>query len=207
MPFDFFSQFSGVGSGFVTGLKSLIYIIPIFLIAAAIIMIIRNRGLYRFKVRIFRIRESGKVKEFNYSGAFITRQNSSPYFRIKTGIFPNQGIDQITTPEVKFMDEEDRVYYLQTDVSTFIQLKRDMDLVKEVIRDKNGEITKTVLNKTTFSFEPVESDIRYGAILATQRVKQIMAVEPTWKKVLPYFGITILAVVFIVAYALLLQNT
>ncbi len=186
---DILGQFSGVGAGFVTGLKALIYIIPIVIIVIALIMYFRNRALYKHPVRIFRIRENGKHKEVNFMGGFINRQGSSPYFRIKTGRLPHQGIDLITTPQVKYMDEEDRVYYQQTDVNTFQQVRRYFD------EDKN------------IHFTPIESDIRYGAILQTQRIKQLLAIEPTWKKVLPYFGLAICAVVYIVSYVLLLQNT
>ncbi len=186
---DILGQFSGVGAGFVTGLTILIYILPIAIIAFVLISYFRNKMLYRYPVRIFRIRENGQHKESNYVGAFIKRLGSSPYFRIKTGKLPHQGIDLLTTPEVKYMDEEDRVYYQQLDTDTFQQVSRHFDTDKNV------------------HFTPVESDIRYGAILQTQRIKQLLAVEPTWKKVLPYFGLAICAVVYIVSYVLLLQNT
>ena len=53
---------------------------------------------------------------------------------------------------------------------------------------------------------PVESDVKYGAILSIQRIKDVLRLEPTWKKLLPYFGLTIMAVVFIVAYAILMSK-
>lgn len=188
MP-DLIGQFSGFGAGFVTGLKSLIYIIPIVIIAAVFIMYFRNKSLYKYPVTIFRIRNNGKHKTFSCMGGFVNRAGNAPYFRIKTGRLPHQVIDLLTTPEVKYMDEEDRVYYQQTDVNTFQQVKRYFDKEKNV------------------HFDTVESDIRYGAILQTQRVKALMAIEPTWKKVLPYFALAICAVVYIISYVLLLQNT
>ncbi len=186
---DIVGQFSGLGSGFVTGLKSLVYILPILGIAIALILYFRNKSLYKYPVRIFRIRENGKHKEFNCVGAFINRVGNAPYFRIKTGRLPNQGIDLFTTPEVRYMDEEDRVYYQQTDVSTFQQVRRYFD--------KDGNV----------HFDTVESDVKYGAVLAAMKVRALMTIEPTWKKVLPYFGLAICAVVYIVSYVLLLQNT
>lgn len=181
--------FSGVGGGIMEGLKVFIfYILPALVIGVIIFIQYRNKSIYKYKARIFRVRENGKVKESNFKAGYIGRKNSAPFFRIKTGLW-NQ-IDLITTPEVKYMDEEDRVYYLQVDVSTFIQLRREMDLSKEKM----------------IKFTPVESDIKYGAILSVQRIKDVLRTEPTWKKILPYFGLIILAIVFIIAYAMLMNS-
>ena len=186
---DIVGQFSGLAGGFITGLKSLIYILPILTIAIALIMHFRNKSMYRHPVRIFRIRENGKHREVNYMGGFIKRQGLSSYFRIKTGKLPNQGIDLTITPEVKYMDEEDRVYYQQTDVDTFQQVRRYFDENKNV------------------HFAPVGSDIKMAVTLAALKINSVTIAEPTWKKVLPYAGLAICAVVYIVSYVLLLQNT
>lgn len=184
----------GIGSlfgwmGGAGGLRNILYyaiaFIPIILIAVVLIINVRNKKIYKYKARIYQVREGGKYKEGNYKAGYIRRKNSAPYFRIKTGFA--KGIDLITTPNPAYIDEEDRVYYKQIDVDTYIQMKRKME---------GGKIMMT----------PVESDVKYGAILSIQRIKEVLRLEPTWKKLLPYFGLIILAVVFIVAYAILMNK-
>lgn len=187
----FLDVFSGATGGIISGLKIfLFYMLPVIGVLTVLFMNYRNKSIYKYKARIFRIRENGKVKEANYKAGYIGRKNSAPFFRIKTGRWWWQQIDMVTTPKVKYMDEEDRVYYLQVDVSTFIQLRRQIDLKKEHL----------------VKFTPVESDVKYGAILSVQRIKDVLRAEPTWKKVLPYAGLIILAIVFIIAYAMLMNN-
>ncbi|MBA7490700.1 hypothetical protein ES702_01241 [subsurface metagenome] len=183
--------FSGATGGIASGLKVfLMYICPILLVGIIAFAQYRNKSIYRYKVRMFRIRENGKVKESNFKAGYIGRKNSAPFFRIKTGKWWWQQIDLTTTPTVKYMDEEDRVYYLQVDVNTFVQLRRYMNLTKEKM----------------IRFTPVESDVKYGAILSVQRIKDVLRTEPTWKKLLPYFGLVLLAIVFIIAYAMLMNQ-
>ena len=209
MP-DVLSVFSGMGSGLFGGimssLKIVLYSIPFIAVIAFFAMVFRNKSLYRHPVRIFRIRENGKVKENNFKGGYIGRKNSAPFFRIKKGFMPNQNIDLTTTPKVEYMDEDDRVYYLQIDVNTFVQLKRDMNIKIKTEKDKNDKITSVSLNKKEFEFTPVESDVKYGAILSCQKIRGVLRLEPTWQKLLPYFGITIMAVIFIVAWSLLMDK-
>lgn len=182
---------SGAGASFFAGIKIfLLYILPVIIIGIMFFVQYQNKQLYKYRARVFRIRENGKVKEVNYKAGYIGRKNSAPFFRIKTGKMPWQHIDMITTPNVKYMDEEDRVYYLQIDVNTFVQLRREMNITTE----------------NMIKFTPVESDIKYGAILSVQRIKDVLRTEPTWKKLLPYFGLILLAVVFIVAYAMLMNS-
>ena len=145
----------------------------------------RNKRIYIYKARIYKIREGGKYKELNFKAGYIRRLNSAPYFRIKTGWF--KGVDLITTPNPKYIDEEDRVYYKQIEVDTFVQMKRKMC---------KGKVVMT----------PVESDVKYGAILSIQRIKDVLRLEPTWKKILPYAGLLLLAIVFIIAYAMLMNK-
>lgn len=184
---DIIGQFSGVGAGFITGLKSLIYIIPIFLIAIALIMFFRNRALYRYPVRIFRIRDNGKHREVNYIGAFIKRQGLTSYFKIKTGRLWWQYMDLSTTPEVKYMDEEDRVYYQQSDVGTLQQVRRYFDKNKNV------------------HFVPVGSNIKLAVTLAALKINSITVAEPTWKKVLPYAGMLLCAIILIIGHIVNVQ--
>jgi|ETNvirnome_2_300_1030623.scaffolds.fasta_scaffold01383_9 hypothetical protein len=150
-----------------------------------LLIVLRNKKIYRYKARIYRIREGGTHKEANFKAGYIMRKNSAPYFRIKTSWF--KGIDLITTPNPKYIDEEDRVYYKQIDVDTYVQMKREM---------RQGKLIMT----------PVETDVKYGAILSIQRIKEVLRLEPAWKKILPYFGLSLMAVVFIIAYAILINK-
>ena len=186
---DITNYFSGVGAGIMNSLKLLIYLLPVLLILVISIISIRNKAIYKFPVRIYRVRENGKVKEINRKGGFIGRKNSAPFFRIKTGRWWWQYVDLNKTPNPAYFDEQDRVYYKQIDVDTYIQLKR-------VFPNPKNEV----------QFSPVEPDVKYGAILAVQRIKDVLRTEPTWKKVLPYASLIILGIIFIVAYAMLMNN-
>ena len=184
MAFSFGGMFGWLGN-FKSMMPFIFAIIPVIGLTILFAITLRNKKIYRYKARIFRIREGGKHKELNFKAGYINRKNSAPYFRIKTGWF--KGIDLITTPNPAYIDEEDRVYYQQIDVNTYVQMKRKFE---------KGRVTMT----------PVESDVKYGAILSIQRIKEVLRLEPTWKKLLPYFGLTIMAVVFIVAYAILMNK-
>lgn len=179
-----FGKFTGTLGNAV---KYTLIALPIIGFIAIIVVVIRNKYIYKYQVRVFRTRENGKVKESNYKGGYIGRKNLAPFFRVKTGKWWWQYVDFIETPKIEFMDEDDRLYYKQIDVATFIQLKRNFV----------GGILQ---------FTPVESDVKYGAVLSVQRIKEVLRTEPTWKKVLPYFGLILLAVVFIVAYAMLMNK-
>jgi len=182
---DFYTDLGGSIGGV---LYSLLYIIPIVLILVVGFLKMRSMMVYKYPVRIFRIRENGKVKELNTRGGYVGRQNSAHFFRIKTGRWWWQCVDLTKTPNPAFLDEEDRVYYKQIDIDTYIQMHRKF----------------TEDEKVTYT--PVEADVKYGAILAIQRIKDVLRVEPAWKKVLPYAGLAIMAVVFIVAYAMLMER-
>jgi len=183
----FWDYYKGLLGGLGSTFTYLLYILPVIAVIIILIMWFRNRAVFKYKVRVFRERENRKVKESNYVGGYIGRKNSAPFFRVKTGRWWWQYVDFIETPKIQYMDEEDRVYYSQIDVGTFIQMKRD------IISDK-------------LKFTPVESDVKYGAVLSVQRIKDVLRTEPTWKKILPYFGLVLLAVVFIVAYAMLMNS-
>jgi len=181
------SSFTGIFGGIAGSLKYILYALPFIIIVVFIVLHYRNKGIYKYKVRIFKERENGKVKEHNYVGGYIGRLNSAPFFRVKTGSWWWQYMDFIETPKIQYMDEDDRIYYKQIDINTFIQMRREF-------------------GKSGIMFTPVESDVKYGAILSIQKIKEVLRTESTWKKVLPYFGLVLMAVVFIVAYAMLMNK-
>jgi len=182
-----FGWAKGMGSTLFTTLKYFLYVSPLLVIIIVLFVRTRNKNIYRYKVRVFKTRENNKVKEVNYVGGYINRVNSAPFFKVKTGRWSS--FDLSETPKLEYMDEEDRVYYKQIDVNTFIQMRRELPNLK---------------NKVIYT--PVESDVKYGAILSIQRIKDVLRTEPTWKRLMPYFGLIVLAIVFIVAYSLLLNK-
>jgi len=187
----FFDYAKNIFGSFYTYLYYFLYSVPILILVFFFIKKIREKKIYKYPVRIFKVREAGKVKEINTRGGYIGRKNSAPFFRIITGktffrLF-NKYSDLTTTPNPKFMDEEDRVYYKQIDVDSYVQLQRRFE----------GDDTL---------FTPVESDVKYGAILSVQRIKEVLRAEPTWKKILPYAGLILMAIVFIVSYAMLMDK-
>jgi hypothetical protein len=183
----FLDAYSGIWGSIGTTFKYVLYLLPVPIVIIIVAAWIRHRIIFKYKVRVFRVRENGKVLESNYVGGYIGRKNLAPFFRVKTGRWWWQYIDFIETPKIEYMDEEDRLYYKQIDVGTFVQLKRN------IVGDK-------------LLFTPVESDVKYGAVLSVQRIKDVLRLEPTWKKILPYAGVIILAIVFIVAYAMLMNK-
>jgi len=184
---DYFSGGEGAINTILSTLKYFLYVFPIFIILFLIIIYFRNKITYHYPVRIFKIRENGKFLENNYKGGYIARKNSAPFFRIKKGFWWWQYVDLIKTPNPAYLDEQDRVYYSQIDVDTYIQLKRTFD--------------KTIVN-----FTPVEPDVKYGAILSIQRIKEVLRTESTLKRMLPYLSLIILAIIFLVAYWMLMDK-
>lgn len=186
---DLLGWVEGFGGGFTSILKTVLIALPILLLFAFILLKIKERSIYVYKVRIYRVRENGGVKELNGRGGYIGRRGTAPFFRIKIRRFlrPAKKIDLTTTPSPAYIDEEDRVYFKQIDVDTYVQLGRTFPT------DKNS-----------FQFHPVESDVKYGALLDIHKIKEVLRAEPTWKKILPYASLLILGVIFIVAYALLI---
>ena len=183
----FLDAYSGILGSMGSTFKYILYLLPVVILIIIIATWWRHKVVFKYKVRVFRERENGKVKESNYVGGYIGRKNLAPFFKVKTGRWWWQYVDFIETPKIQYMDEDDRLYYKQIDVGTFIQLKRSFE----------GD---------RFFFTPVESDVKYGAVLSVQRIKEVLRTEPTWKKVLPYASLIILAIVFIAAYAILLNR-
>jgi len=183
--------YKGMGGGLVQGLYYVLWLVPLFAIFIAVIISIRNKMIYKHPVRIFRVRENGKVIESNYVGGYISRKGASPFFRIKVGKWYWawwKHIDLTTTPKPEYMDEQNRVYYKQIDVGTFIQLRREF---KE--SDK-------------LFYYPVESDVKYGAILDIDRISKVLATVSPWQKVLAYGGLMIVAITLIIGYVILLNT-
>lgn len=156
------------------------WIFIIGVIITWIIVLLRNRIVYIYPVRIFKTRESGGVKEINWKGGYIGRKNSASFFKIK-GRFPWQKINLNTTPNPKYMDQDNRVYYKQIDLGSYIQLKRNFD-------------------RDAIIFSPVEQDVKYGAILDIQKIKEVLRVENPWKKVAPYFALVIVFIFGILGF-------
>jgi len=183
----FWDAYGSMFSGWGQNLVYLLYILPFLIILVWFISYKRDKATYKYPVRIFRIREQGKVLESNYKGGYIGRRNSAPFFSIKTGRWWWNRIELTKTPNPKYLDEQDRVYYMQIDADTYVQMKRKFD-------------------DRIMSLIPVEPDIKYGAILSIQRIKDVLRLEPTWKKVMPYVALIIVGIVLIVGYAILLNT-
>ena len=192
----------GIASGLGKGLYWSMWIAPFVLLFIIFISSLRKKMIFNYPVRIFRIRENGKVIETNKLGGYIQRKNSAPFFRIDMKIKWNpftwwKKIDLTTTPNPKYIDEQNRVYYLQIDVATFVQLKRKFDLVEKTITDKEGK-PKKVLYGGGFELTPVESDVKYGAILSMQRIREVTRQGEKWKTLLLWGAFTLLAIVHLI---------
>jgi len=188
---DLFGVYKGLGGEIVQILYYALWLIPLFAVFVSVILSIRSKMVFQHPVRIFRVRENGKVIESNYVGGYISRKGASPFFRIKIGKWYWawwKHIDLTTTPKPEYMDEQNRIYYKQIDVGTFVQLRREF----------------TDLDKVTY--HPVESDVKYGAILDIDRITKVLATVSPWQKVLAYGGLMIVAITLIIGYVILLNT-
>lgn len=160
--------------------------IGVFLVCAVVIYVLvtalRNKKMFIYKVRIFQTRENGSVKELNYKGGYLRNKNTGvTKFRIKKGRMPWDVIDLTTTPNPSAMDYENRVYYKQIDLKTYIQVKR-------------------VFDKSLLVYKPVEQDVVYGAMIEMKRIDQALSKDSTWAKVAPFVALGIIFVFGIIGW-------
>jgi hypothetical protein len=156
-------------------------------IIVVVIMQIRKKMIFKYPVRIFKARENGEVKEVNGIGGYIGRKNSASFFRIQVGKMPWNKINLNTTPTPKYMDQDNRVYYKQIDLNTYIQMRR-------------------TFSGNTVNFEPVEQDVKYGAILDIQKIRTVLNTESKLKQLAPVIGMVLIFILAIVLYWLVLDT-
>lgn len=183
---DFFAAFREIGKGMIPMLWYMLFLIPVIVLVIVLIVVFRNKAIFRYPVRIFKVRESGKVKEQNTTGGYINRKGSAPFFRIKIGKLKH--MDLTTTPNPEYMDEDDRVYYKQIDINTLVQMKRTFD------------------NPKGISYSPVESDVKYGAILSINRIREIVGQSEKWKTIVSWAALFFVGFVLLAGYAILLNS-
>jgi hypothetical protein len=176
----------------------ILYVSPLIIVLVIGIIHLKNKKTYQHPVRILRLRENGKVKEINKKGGFINRKGGTPFFRIKMGFWWWNIKDLSETPKLKYMDEDNRVYYLQIDIDTYIQLKREVEEKIEFVDEKTGQIGKIKLI-------PVETDVKYGAILSIQRIKEVLNPKDKWKTIAAIGGMVLVFAMGIVGWALLMN--
>lgn len=175
-----------------------LYASPLLILLIWLIIFYRNKKIYQYPVRILRERENGKVKEINRKGGFIRRKGGTPFFRIKTGFWWWNVTDLSETPKLEYMDEDNRVYYKQIDIDTYIQMKREVVGGIEKTNKETGEIGLIKLI-------PVETDVKYGAILAIQRIKEVLRPTDKWKTIASIAGMVLIFALAIVGWALLMN--
>ena len=183
---DFFGTLTDMFGGILSSMKSFVYAIPIIVVGLVVAVVMRNRMAYNYPVRIFRMRENGKVLETNCKGGYVKRKNSAPYFRIKTGFFWWQKIDLTTTPKPEHIDEQNRIYYKQIDVGSFAQVRREF-------------------NDEGVTYKPVESDVMYGAILSIQKIRDVTAAQDKMMKYAAWGVLALMVVVHLVIVLVVLK--
>lgn len=181
----------GTLTDILTGLRGFNWWIVFFvvmgiLVITLVILQIRKKMIFKYPVRIFKTRENGSVIEQNCMGGYIGRKNSASYFQIKTGKMPWMKVNLNTTPNPKFMDEQNRVYYKQIDLGTYIQLKRTF---------ANNAVT----------FDAVEQDVKYGALVDVQKVRNVMNTESKFSKYGPIIGMVLMFMLAIILYWMVLD--
>lgn len=87
--------------------------------------------IYIYKVRIFKRRANGLVKETNTFGGYLNK-NGQPIFQIKQGRFKKKELPRL--PDSNLMDEEDRLYYYQLSPdSPLIQCSRHFNIEQVLV--------------------------------------------------------------------------
>jgi preprotein translocase subunit YajC len=188
-----FEQFAGVGQQALNFLKWIIIFMPVFLVIIVLVIKKSNTKKYPHKVRIYKVRENGKVKEVNLTGGFIGKKGGTSFFNIKTGFFPWQHKELSETPKMEYVDEEDRVYYKQIDVDTFIQLQRKFENLKDA---KGKEII----------FTYVPTDVKYGAIMSVEKIRMVLQPQDKWKVIASIGGMVLVFTLAVVLFALMMNS-
>lgn len=174
--------------GFISNIGTILLIlIPVVLIFISIYMVYRDKTIFTWKVRLYQVRENGTVKERNYKAGFI---QGGKIFRIKTSKWNSRRkIDLNRSPDPKYVDEENRVYYKQIGVGShnLMQLKRvfDEDIVK---------------------FTPITTNQYYGTILAISDAKNAVTKKSNIAQIAMIAGFVIMAISFLVAFIMLVDK-
>lgn len=155
-------------------------------LVTVVIMQIRKKIIFIYPVRIYKSRENGGVKEVNGIGGYVGRKNSASFFQIKVGRNPFKKINLNTTPNPKYMDQDNRVYYKQIDLGTYVQLKREF-------------------TDNAIEFDAVEQDVKYGAILDIQKIRSVLNTESKFKQLTPIIGMVLLFMLAIILYWMVLD--
>lgn len=158
-------------------------------IIGIIIAYVRAKRKYIYPVRIWKIRENGKKVEINKLGGFLKRSDGTAFFRIKLGkvLLSPKKKDLWETPDPRYMDEDNRVWYTQIGTDTFVQNAAYLD--------------KRIVNVVPIS--DVEKEV---AIQTVKSIDKALDDTPLWQKILPYVGLLILGIIFIIAYAILMDR-
>jgi hypothetical protein len=181
-----------------------LYLSPLIIVLVIALIHFRNKKMYQYPVRILRQRENGKYKEINRKGGFINRKGGTPFFRIKMGFWWWKFKDLSETPKLSYMDEDNRVYYKQIDIDTYIQMKR------EVLEDAGGEKVMGSDGKEhimpTIKLLPVETDVKYGTILSLARIREVLSPKDKWKTIASIGGMVLIFALAIIGWALMMNS-
>jgi len=118
----------------------------------AVIVLIRNKIKYQYAGEVFKRRQddfdSGipQTKHIEGKAGYFTKKGKT-IFRVKYGLMPWQQIELSKLPDPKYM-VGNKVYYLQLNKDNLVQARMDINWAG-----------------TGMSLEPVEDDLKYGAML------------------------------------------
>ena len=72
-----FSWLTGMGGGVTTGIYYFLFALPVIILLIWLIVWFRNKQIYVYRARIFKIREGEKYKEVNFKAGYINRKNNA----------------------------------------------------------------------------------------------------------------------------------
>lgn len=175
-------------SGFISNIGAiLLVLLPLIFIIVIAYLVYRDKSIYTWKVRLYQIRDNGTVKEKNYKAGFI---QGGKLFRIKTSKFnPRKKIDLNRSPDPKYVDEENRVYYKQIGVGShnLMQLER-------------------VFDDSKVKFSPITTNQYYGAVQAIKDAKNAVTKKSNGAQIAMIAGFVIMAISFIIAFIMLVDK-
>lgn len=126
---------------------------------------VRDMRLYKFKVTIYAERNNN-LYETTDRGAFMERKGMR-YFKMK-----KTKKELTTCPIADGISNQNHIFLYQKDADTYIQL---------IARVSNNILT----------FEPVPTDIKYGAVLEINRIEKLLRKDSKLKEYFPLIAIVL----------------
>ncbi len=207
-------SFSGLGSGIMSFIPYFFYALLFIGTTFGIVFAVRMRKFWTNSLTIYREREGGGTDELETRCKIGTKGSALAFF-IKRG---RKKVASYILPKLEGMSSKGRFFYYQINPLTYIQLKKKIEsepdeekrdyLMNKYIEFRNEtEFIQIVskIDKKTQILQPIESDIKYGAVLELKNIANMTKPEKTTleKLLMPATFITFFVLMFLFVYILI----